>query len=714
MERFKKSLKIAITEKVEGIRLAAGQPPCLLSGSSEQAVEGLSAYTTQDLESLIQTLMPHIDSVERSEPVQGELSIVNFGELKLIGHLGTEPRLFVFIPPQGNQRFRQVWNQLTEARHQPPLPIEPSNFENAEEDEQDAMGAFSMADADESSPIHENAWTPDEESNANQTIPPMMPPPPPSVDSNFTEESSFDPVKANEALFQIGQDEDDEADHTLQDNDDEHEQAIDHQRTVYTTPDGKQYAAIRTPIESYDDDEADQMFQPESSYQQHQLNHNYKQQDDIDSDFSQQQEDEDESYTNWNHSAPPANFQQHVGGQAQHVEHIPQRANTESYEAPKQIFFGPHVPGDTLGNAGERPIDRFLRVMIDSGASDMHLTLGKPVCLRVDGDIQRLEGQNVDEEQMQSLLLPIMPAKNQQEFADHHDTDFGYEVHGLARFRVNIFRDINGVGAVLRQIPDRVPSADDLDLPPAIRKFCELSKGLILVTGPTGSGKSTTLAAMIDLINEQRPDHILTIEDPIEFVHEQKKCLINQREVHRHTKSFSKALRAALREDPDIILIGEMRDLETIAIAIETAETGHLVFGTLHTSTAISTIDRLIDQFPSDQQAQIRIMLAESLKGVVSQTLVKKKGGGRVAAHEILVVDRPVSSLIREANTHMIQNHMQTQKAKGNIQLNDNLLQLVGKGVISPQDAIHRAVDKDGLLKMLQQKGLSGDLSQVS
>jgi twitching motility protein PilT len=264
-----------------------------------------------------------------------------------------------------------------------------------------------------------------------------------------------------------------------------------------------------------------------------------------------------------------------------------------------------------------------------------------------------------------------------------------------------------GVGAVLRQIPDKVLSADDLGLPPAIRKLCELNKGLVVVTGPTGSGKSTTLAAMIDLINETRSDHILTIEDPIEFVHKQKKCLINQREVHKHTQSFSRALRAALREDPDIILIGEMRDLETVEIAIETAETGHLVFGTLHTNTAISTVDRLIDQFPSEQQEQVRIMLSESLKGVVAQTLVKKKGGGRCAAQEILIVDKAVSSLIREGNTHMMQNQMQTQKSKGNQLLNDALLMLIQKGLVDPKDAYMKAIEKEAFTTLLQQKGIT-------
>jgi twitching motility protein PilT len=241
----------------------------------------------------------------------------------------------------------------------------------------------------------------------------------------------------------------------------------------------------------------------------------------------------------------------------------------------------------------------------------------------------------------------ITPESNREQFEKEHDTDFAYELPGKARFRCNLFMDHRGPGGVFRQIPSNVLTCDQLGLPKAVRDLCFLSKGLVLVTGPTGSGKSTTLAAMIDLVNKSRSDHIITIEDPIEFVHKSQKCLVHQREVGRHTESFKRALRAALRENPDVILVGEMRDLETIAIAIETAETGHLVFGTLHTSTAPSTVDRVIDQFPADRQSQIRVMLSESLKGVISQTLLKKKCGGRVAAHEVLIGVPAISNLIR-------------------------------------------------------------------
>lgn len=373
------------------------------------------------------------------------------------------------------------------------------------------------------------------------------------------------------------------------------------------------------------------------------------------------------------------------------------------------IHFGASIPGETIERTGRFPIDSILEDMVQRRASDLHLTMSEPACLRIDGEIVRMGESVLREDQMRSYLLPIMPPKNREEFARICDTDFAYEVPGLARFRVNVFRNRMGVGAVLRQIPDKILSADDLGLAAPIRKLCELHKGLVVVTGPTGSGKSTTLAAMVDLINQSRSDHILTIEDPIEFVHKQKRCLINQREVHKHTQSFARALRAALREDPDIILIGEMRDLETVEIAIETAETGHLVFGTLHTNTAISTVDRLIDQFPADQQEQVRVMLAESLKGIVAQTLVKKKGGGRVAAQEILIVDKAVSSLIREGNTHMVQNHMQTQKAKGNCTLNDALMNLVVKGFVDPRDAYAKALEKEAFASMLQQKGIAFD-----
>jgi twitching motility protein PilT len=362
---------------------------------------------------------------------------------------------------------------------------------------------------------------------------------------------------------------------------------------------------------------------------------------------------------------------------------------------PKSIDFG--SGSEEMGSLshGENPIDVFLKEMVRQKASDMHLTIGQPIVLRISGDIIRIESKILTSELMQSLLLPTFPSRNKEEFANIHDTDYAYELSGIGRFRMNAFRDRNGVGAVLRHIPSEILSAEILKLPPAIMNLCKLNKGLVLVTGPTGSGKSTTLAAMIDWINRNRKEHILTIEDPIEFVHTQQQCLVNQREVHKHTGSFSRALKAALREDPDVILIGEMRDLETISIAIETAETGHLVFGTLHTTTAMSTVDRIIDQFPADRQAQIRTMLASSLRGVVTQTLLKKKGGGRCAAHEILICNDAVASMVREGKIYMIANHMMTQKAEGNQLLNESLFKLIADGLVDPQEALFKAVDKN-------------------
>jgi twitching motility protein PilT len=354
-------------------------------------------------------------------------------------------------------------------------------------------------------------------------------------------------------------------------------------------------------------------------------------------------------------------------------------------------------------------IDTLFRAMVDVGASDLHLSVGSAPMVRKDGRMQPLDpamapltGPMVTE-----LLAPILPDKNRQEFAERHDTDFAYEIPGLARFRSNVFEDRRGPGAVFRVIPARILTAEQLGLSPHIMQLCHLSKGLVLVTGPTGSGKSTTLCAMVDYVNRVRQDHIITIEDPIEFVHENQSCLINQREVGTHTESFKGALRAALREDPDILLVGELRDLETVAIAIETAETGHLVFGTLHTTTAASTVDRIIDQFPADRQAQIRTMLSESLRGVIAQTLCRKVGGGRVAALEVLIATQAVSNLIREGKTFQIASIMQVNKAAGMVSLNDALMDLVTKKLVAPEEALSKAVDKAGLDALLKRAGIN-------
>jgi twitching motility protein PilT len=355
------------------------------------------------------------------------------------------------------------------------------------------------------------------------------------------------------------------------------------------------------------------------------------------------------------------------------------------------------------------PIDSLFMAMCTANASDLHLSCGMPPLVRKDGSMTPLDpnAPALTPEAMVALLDPIMPEKNKHEFSETHDTDFAYEIKGLARFRANIFLDRKGRGAVFRVIPSEILTAEKLGLSPAILALCRLHKGLVLVTGPTGSGKSTTLCAMIDYINRERRDHIITIEDPIEFVHENKGCLINQREVHTHTKGFKNALRAALREDPDIVLVGEMRDLETVAIAIETAETGHLVFGTLHTTTAASTVDRIIDQFPTDRQAQIRVMLSESLKGVIAQNLCKRIGGGRAAALEVLIVTSAVANLIREGKTFQIPSMMQVGKAVGMVGLNDALFDYVQKKVVAPEEAYAKAVDKSGFDALLKRANIT-------
>jgi twitching motility protein PilT len=314
---------------------------------------------------------------------------------------------------------------------------------------------------------------------------------------------------------------------------------------------------------------------------------------------------------------------------------------------------------------------------------------------------------------IERLLWPIAPERNREEFGRRHDTDFAYEVPGLARFRCNFFMDRKGMGGVFRVIPARIMTAEEMGLSREILDLCTLPKGLVVVTGPTGSGKSTTLCALIDYINRTRTDHIITIEDPLEFVHENKSCLINQREVGEHTASFKDALRAALREDPDIVLVGEMRDLETVAIAIETAETGHLVFGTLHTSSAASTVDRIIDQFPADRQSQIRIMLSESLKGVISQMLCRRIGGGRVPAMEVMIGIASVANLIREGKTFQIPSIMQTAKKHGMVLMNDSLTELVRRGLVEPREAYAKAVDKPGLLNQFKRNGIDTSWAHV-
>jgi twitching motility protein PilT len=349
-------------------------------------------------------------------------------------------------------------------------------------------------------------------------------------------------------------------------------------------------------------------------------------------------------------------------------------------------------------------METLFRTLVQSGASDLHLRSGEPPMLRVHGELRRQEQPPLSPERLESMLVSIMAAKELDEFREGGDTDWAYEIEGLARFRCNAGRDRFGAMGVFRVIPNQIRTADEMGLSREVQNLCYLTKGLVVVTGPTGSGKSTTLAGLVDLINRTRTDHIITIEDPIEFVHPSKKCLVTQRQVGLHTRSFKHALRAALREDPDIILVGEMRDLETVSIAIETAETGHLVFGTLHTTTAASTIDRIIDQFPPDRQAQVRVMLSESLRGVIAQTLCKKIGGGRVAAREVLLTIPAVSNLIREGKTFQIPSIMQVNRKGGMVTLNDALMELVDAKLVEPKEAYMKSVEKAGFAAGLKAK----------
>jgi twitching motility protein PilT len=340
-------------------------------------------------------------------------------------------------------------------------------------------------------------------------------------------------------------------------------------------------------------------------------------------------------------------------------------------------------------------IDAFFKLMNDQGASDLHLVAGQAPVLRITGDLERVKYKVLDDDTLRAMLYEIAPEDKVKVFEETGDVDFGYEIPGLARYRANFFQQKYGVGAVFRQIPSKILTAEQLGLPPVIAKLANLPRGLVLVTGPTGSGKSTTLAAIIDQANRTRKDHILTIEDPIEFVHQSRGCVVNHREVGLHTRSFSAALRGALREDPDIILVGEMRDLETISLAIEAASTGHLVFGTLHTSSAAKTVNRVIEVFPSSEQPQIRSTLADGLRAVVAQVLFKRIDvKGRCAALEILIGTPAVRNLIREGKTHQIPSMVQTGKRYGMQLLDDAIMDLLNKGWIGADEAYMKANDK--------------------
>lgn len=342
-------------------------------------------------------------------------------------------------------------------------------------------------------------------------------------------------------------------------------------------------------------------------------------------------------------------------------------------------------------------ITELLAFGVKNGASDLHLSSGLPPMIRVDGDVRRINLPPLEHKQVHGLIYDIMNDKQRKDFEEFLETDFSFEVPGVARFRVNAFNQNRGAGAVFRTIPSKVLTMEDLGMGQIFRDVSDRPRGLVLVTGPTGSGKSTTLAAMIDYINESRYEHILTIEDPIEFVHESKKCLVNQREVHRDTLGFSEALRSALREDPDIVLVGEMRDLETIRLALTAAETGHLVFGTLHTTSAAKTIDRVVDVFPAAEKSMVRSMLSESLQAVISQTLLKKNGGGRVAAHEIMVATPAIRNLIREDKVAQMYSAIQTGASYGMQTLDQCLQELVRKGLVARDLAREMAKNPDSI-----------------
>ena len=385
--------------------------------------------------------------------------------------------------------------------------------------------------------------------------------------------------------------------------------------------------------------------------------------------------------------------------------------------APKAVPPAPAAPASAPAPKAARgqghPLaERMFAALLAQEGSDLHCTSLEPPLLRVHGDMKELEGFGRLEpasllEMMEALATPLA----WQRFEEHHDADFAYAYEaGGCRLRVNYFMDRVGPGLVCRVIPNQIPDPDKLGLPDPVRRLCDLSKGLVLVTGPTGSGKSTTLAAILDLANQKRQDHILTIEDPIEFVHPRKGCLVNQREVGTHTDSFKNGLRAALREDPDIVMVGEMRDLETIAIALETAITGHLVFGTLHTSSAIGTIDRIVDQFPADRQQQIRVMLADALKCVVSQTLLKKIGGGRIAALETLFISPAIANLIREGKNFQIPSAMQTGRSYGQKLMNDALMELMKDKKVEPMEAYLKCPDKESFIAACKRAGIPFDL----
>ena len=362
------------------------------------------------------------------------------------------------------------------------------------------------------------------------------------------------------------------------------------------------------------------------------------------------------------------------------------------------------APPVSTAAMGANRIDTLLRIVVDKKASDLHLAVGSPPMVRVDGDLERLKWRTLTEEEYESLVAPIAPEKPFKDWKETGDADFGYSMGTIARFRVNLFRQEHGSAAVLRMIPPKVLTIEELGLPPIVANVSRVSRGLVLVTGPTGSGKSTTLAALLDWINRTRASHIVTIEDPVEFIHAPQKSLISHRELGFDTPTFAGALKAALREDPDVVLVGELRDLETMSMALQAAETGLLVFGTLHTNSAAKAVDRLIDSFPAEEQEQVRTVLAEVLKSVVAQVLLKKKGGGRVPAFEVLRGSSALSNSIREGKTNKISTLIQTGRNAGMIGMDQYLADLVAAAIVEPDEALEKALDKDQFKGLVEKR----------
>ena len=362
------------------------------------------------------------------------------------------------------------------------------------------------------------------------------------------------------------------------------------------------------------------------------------------------------------------------------------------------------TPPVSLADMGANRIDTLLRIVVDKKASDLHLAVGSPPMIRVDGDLSRLKWRTLTEEEYESLVAPIAPEKPFKDWKETGDADFGYSMGKIARFRVNLFRQEHGSGAVLRMIPPKVLTVEELGLPPLVANLARVARGLVLVTGPTGSGKSTTLAALLDWINRTRASHIVTIEDPVEFIHTPQKSLISHRELGFDTPTFAGALKAALREDPDVVLVGELRDLETMSMALQAAETGLLVFGTLHTNSAAKAVDRLIDSFPAEEQEQVRTVLAEVLKSVVAQVLLKRKGGGRVPAFEVLRGSSALSNSIREGKTNMISTLIQTGRSAGMIGMDQYLADLVVAATVDADEALEKALDKEQFKGLVEKR----------